>query len=143
MYGMRMSFLTPMLMDEILDTYERVCEVPSNTPFARRKENLWTGAWHIESVEKWLHRGYVEWRYGSGLPGKAVNGERFDTNSKFFVRSVRNVHVDADHDDVIIRFSFDPNVVSGERAEKMKKNFEIAVDRLLIERGVGIPLEET
>lgn len=138
MQGMKLSELTAELIDEILDIYIRVCEVPSNYPVYRRIQNGWTGAWHLRRIQDGLKSGNAaEWRYGSGLPGKG-RFEQYDTNAKFFVRSKQGVYENEKLVDEIICFSFDPNIVEGERADKMTTDFRNAVEELLKRRGLAV-----
>ncbi len=136
MYGMRLSQLTPELIDEILDLYGNIGRIPKSTIFWRRAQNGWTGIYHVQQISKQLEHGNVaEWRYGSGLPG--VSG----VHAKFEVW--RGVAVDrGTAGDEAIRFVFDPNAdtIKGDEADIVKESFRSAVEELLKQKGLAIEL---
>jgi hypothetical protein len=136
MYGMKLSMLTEELLKEILLLYDKILEgdvklycFSSGSPsMAQRLE--------------WLKEGLsgsnaVDWRYGSKLKTKS---NMPDKDAKLIIWREKTIWKENEKKDTVIRFSFDPNIISGEEADRLKKQFEYAIDKLLLIRGVGINL---
>lgn len=130
--GMRLSQLTPALLAEILKCYQKICggRITEAPPDLRL-------TWLLESLER---SGVVDWRYGCSLPSFR---EAEDTNAKLIVRSERAVYDENKKKiDEIIRFSFDPNIIEGEEAERMTSDFRQAAEDLLEKHGVAVDLKK-
>lgn len=142
-YGMKLSQLTPELMDEILDLYGKICEIPQDNIFWRRKQNGWTGEYHIEGIKRSFDMtNCAEWRYGSGLP--SIPGRQhgsYDTDGKFFVWKEDYVYENNERVDTVLRFSFDPNIIESDQAWKMREDFRVAVEDLLEVKGLAVPIK--
>lgn len=128
MYGMKLSELTEDILREIFLLYEKIVGGRIREyVFSRSSQPM---AMQIEYIRDRLSGGgnAAEWCLGSSLNG----GE---SNAKLFVWDERSVYEEGTKKiiDKVIRFSFDPNIISGQEAEKMKKDFEIAVDKFLLE----------
>lgn len=126
MYGMKLSQLTEDILQDILFLYEQIVggQLSSSSMCERLR-------WLQEGLEK---SNAVDWRYGSKL--KTERGLT-DRNAKLIVwRETKTID-----NDVIIRFYFDPNLISGEEAEQLKRKFEEEVDSLLISKHIAIKIE--
>ncbi len=141
MLGMKLSELTPELMDQILDIYGKVCELPQDSVFWNRKLNGWTGEYHIQGIREGFERSNcAEWRYGSGLPSiPGLQRGNYDTDGKFFVWKENGIYENNERVDTVIRFSFDPNIIETDQAWKMRDEFREAVEELLKNRGLAVP----
>lgn len=137
MYGMKLSMLTEELLEEILLLYDKIlggdvklyCFSSGSPPMAQRLE--------------WLREGLsggsnaVDWRYGSRLKTKS---NLQDKDAKLVIWYERTIWKENKKKDIVIRFSFDPNIVSGEEPNRLKKQFEEAIDKLLLKRGIEVQL---
>ena len=126
MYGIKLSQLTEDILQDILFLYEQIVGGQ-------------LGSSSIGERLRWLQEGLkrsnaVDWRYGSKL--KTERGMT-DRNAKLIIwRETKTIN-----NDVVIRFSFDPNLISGEEADELKRKFEEEVDNLLILKHIAIKLE--
>ena len=134
MYGMKLSDLYKEKLKEILLLYERIAGgrvrqyalSSSSQPISARLEYI---------QEAFEHYNAVGWRFGSNLDGGEENAKLFIWNERSIFHEVTRSRIDR-----LIRFSFDPNLISGNEAKEMKKDFEEAVNKLLIEWKVNIEL---
>ena len=127
MSGMRLSQLTEELLKEIFLLYDRVVggQVKkyvfgsSSMPMSER----------VKRIHEEFKRGSsdLDHRFGS----KLKDGD--DEDAKLFVRWET-----IEDGDKIIRFSFDPNLVRGEEAERLTKEFEREIDYLLFSKGLTV-----
>lgn len=136
MYGMKLSQLTEERLAEILLLYDKIaggdvrsyCFSSASPPMALR----------LEWLKEGLRSNAVDWRYGS----KLTTGSGLpDKDAKLVIWYERTIWKENSEKDIVIRFSFDPNIIAGEEAEKIRKDFEKAIDELLIKWEVNIELK--
>jgi len=136
MYGMKLSEITEELLKEILLLYAEIaggdvksyCFSAGSPPMSLRLE--------------WLREGLarsnaVDWRYGSKLETRS---KLPDKDAKLVIWHEKTIWKENHEKEILIKFAFDPNVVSSPEAEKMKKDFEKAVDNMLEKWKVAIKL---
>lgn len=128
-YGMKLSELTPEILRNIFLIYEKIVG-------GRIREDAFSGsAPTMEMQMAYLFEGLnrsnaVGWRFGSDLSGREENAKLVVWEETPVFDPITKSRIDK-----VIRFSFDPNIVSGPEAEKMKQDFEEEVDRLLLQTG--------
>ena len=137
MYGMKLSDLTEELLKDILLLYDRIAggDVQSHC-FSKSSPPIST---HLQWLKEGLaHSNAVDWRYGCRLETRS--GLR-DQDAKLVFWYERTIWKENQEKDIVIRFAFDHNILSGEGAEKMTKDFEKAVDELLVKQKVNVELK--
>ncbi len=130
MYGMRFSDLTEERLKEILLLYEKIAG-----------GNVKQYAFSKASQSMSIRLQYIRENLSCGLRfGSTLNG--VEDNAKLFFWNERSIYDDKTNSriDTLIKISFDSNAISGPEAEKIKENFEKAVDKLLMEWKVQIQL---
>lgn len=135
MYGMKFSQLTEELLKEILLLYDKIaggdvrsyCFSSGSPPMALR----------LQWLKEGLRSNAVDWRYGSKLETRSGLP---DKDAKLVIWYERTIRKENSEKDMVIRFSFDPNIIVGEEAEKIRRDFEKAVDELLIKWKVNMEL---
>lgn len=139
MYGMKLSELTEEKLKEILLLYDKIAggDVKSHCFSA--------GSPSMAIRLEWLREGLagsnaVDWRYGSKL---VTRSGLPDKDAKLVIWYEGTIWKENNEKDMIIRFAFDPNIVTGEEADKMTKDFEKAVDELLVKWKVNMELERS
>lgn len=134
MLGIRLSVFTPEILDDILKIYERIAGGYVNYPSAPTPEV------RLQWIKERLGRSncVADWRFGSRLIWKGKE----DADAKFCVWNDESLYERGKRADEILRFSFDPNIVSGEAADAMKSEFADAVDAYLSEKGLAVPLKK-
>lgn len=135
MYGMRLSQLTEELLKEILLLYDKIAggDVRSYC-FSPGSPSM---ALHLVWLKEGLKGNVVDWRYGSKLEtGSGLP----DKDAKLVIWCERTISKENGEKDMVIRFSFDPNLVHGPEADKIKGQFEKAVDELLVKWKINIEL---
>lgn len=135
MYGMRLSQLTEELLKEILLLYDKIAggDVRSYC-FSPGSPSM---AIHLEWLKEGLKGNAVDWRYGSKLETRSGLP---DKDAKLVIWYERTISEKNSKKDMVIRFSFDPDIVVGEKAERIRKDFEKAIDDLLLKWKVNIEL---
>lgn len=128
-YGMKLSQLTPEILRAIFLLYEKIVG-------GRIREDAFSGsAPTMEMQMEYLFEGLnrsnaVDWRFGSDLSEREENAKLVVWEETPIFDPITKSRIDK-----VIRFSFDPNGMSGPEAEKMKQDFEHAIDNLLLETG--------
>ncbi|MBI2596175.1 hypothetical protein HYW46_05590 [Candidatus Daviesbacteria bacterium] len=125
--GMKLSDINFEILKEIVQLYEEVV----GGDYAKRFRSHDPG-----KAVKYVVEGPGEWRFGSRLIDS--NG-RQDVNGKLFLRP----HLARDENSNLlnaIRIYFDPNTIEGEEADKLRKEFQYAVNRFLIKKGLEVEL---
>lgn len=130
MYGIKFSDLTEDRLKEILLLYEEITGGNMHLSSATMRERL---EWLKEGLSK---TNAVDWRYGSML---IKESGLQDEDAKLVIWHERTIW-NNDEKDMIIRFAFDPNLVSGQKAETIKKEFREAIDNLLLKWKVNIKI---
>ncbi|MFA6096184.1 MAG: hypothetical protein WC788_00985 [Candidatus Paceibacterota bacterium] len=131
MYGMRLSELNEERLRDILLLYEKI--VGGNVRQYALQRSSEPMALRLEYIRNNLSCGL---RFGSSLNGGEDNAKLFFWREKPLYDETTRKRIDE-----VVRISFDPNVVSGPEAEKMKIDFEKAVDELLLKWKVNIELK--
>jgi len=137
MYGMKLSQLTEELLKEILLLYDKIAggDVESCCFSA--------GSPPMDVRLKWLkdgltHGNAVDWRYGSNL---ITRSGLPDKDAKLVIWYEKTLWRENTEKDMVIRFAFDPNIVSGPEAEKISEDFKKEMDELLIKWKVNVDLK--
>jgi len=132
-YGIQLNQLTEQLLKKILILYEQVIGGRGVKLYALGPASRSLGQ-QIQEIKKRLKMGNAaDLRYGSKL---ITQQGREDQDAKLMIWMEKGEA----EDDMIIRFSFDPNVIRGADAEELRMRFEQAVNDLFTSEGVAIKL---
>lgn len=130
-YGLKLSQLTEEVLKDILIIYDQVVGgAVWDRVFSKSSPSIGD---RLNKIQEGLrHSNVVDWRFGSRLKGD----ERL--NAKFCLWREEGIS----DGDMIIRFSFDPNLVHGEEAESLQNEFEKAINNYLTQKGLAIELRQ-
>ena len=131
MYGMKLSELNEERLKDILLLYEKI--IGGNVRRYALQRSSQPMALRLEYIRNNLSCGL---RFGSSLNGGEDDAKLFFWREKPLYDEITKSRIDE-----VIRISFDPNVMSGPEAKKMKDDFEKAVDELLLTWKVNIELK--
>jgi len=132
-YGMRLNQLTEQLLKRVLVLYEQIIGGQGIKLYALGAAAESLGQKIQKIKERLKDSNAVDLRYGSKL---TTQQGREDQDAKLVIWMEKG----STEDDMIIRFSFDPNIIGGATAEKTKREFEQAINNLLIDEGIAIKL---
>lgn len=131
-YGIKLGDLNDETFDQVLHLYHQSAGVYRSDvdipAYLRIKRHYPPDQSIAAEVRQTLGRNrYWEWRFGS----------RLTDHAKLVIRDAERRSTD---DQMLIRFLFDPNIVEGDEADKIRDSFKDAVDDFLIKRGIAVSL---
>ena len=132
-YGIQLNQLTEQLLKKILMLYEQIIGGQGVRLYALGAAAPSLGQKIQEIRERLKISNAVDLRYGSRL---ITQRGREDQDAKLVIWMEKG----NTEDDMIIRFSFDPNVIKGASADNLKREFEQAINNLLIDESIAIKL---
>ena len=120
--GMLLSRLSIETLYDIADIYGQI--VGGNPEALRTYDPMSV----LEELNYLKETNFIGWRFGSKLPDDKTQDGKL------------GIWTQGLDDDPIIRFDFDPNVVQGEEAEKLREEFKQAVAEYLTSQKLAVEL---